>query len=283
MFSINYKRGIFKITEDIGFGTSLNENIKTDIYMRQELLLSAPLNYEFNILKGSFRLLRPNYLIDLTKEESEIFKKIHKNTRYKINRAMNRDELSYFELTHPTDVEIAEFSAFFYPFAKERNIRSCDVKKLKAIRDQGALVISYMADKNNRVLCYHVHHKEVEQGYLIYSASKRYEKNDSSNRNLIGRANRYLHWKDIQSFKEKGCEWYNFSGMIFENEGIGGQNVNNFKLEYGPTTGYDSRTFFAKSIIGRIGVIFLYLKKKNSAEFKFTREIDPVKESIGLM
>jgi hypothetical protein len=278
MFLIQYKRSIFKITEDIGFISSHIDNVKTDIYMRQELLLSSPRNSEFNLLKGSFRLLVPNYLINLEEEEGEIFKRIHKNTRYKINRAMNRDELSYFELTHPTDGEIEEFSEFFNPFAKERNIRQCDVNKLKAIRDQRALVISYIADKSNQVLCYHVHHKEEEQGYLIYSASKRYEKNGSNERNLIGRANRYLHWKDIQSFKEKGCKWYNFSGKVLDKEDKGGQNVNNFKLEYGPITGYDSRTFYAKSLIGRIGLFFLYFKWKNSAEFKFTREIETSRE-----
>lgn len=278
MFSIQYKRSVFTITEVIGFDSPHKNSEKTDIYMRQELLLSVPENSECNILKGSFRLLVPNYLIGLKEDESEIFKRIHKNTRYKINRAMKRDELVYFELPHPTDTEIEEFSEFFNPFAKERNIRPCDVNKLKAIRDHDALVISYIADKNNEVLCYHVHHKEDEQGYLIYSASKRYEKNDSNDRNLIGRANRYLHWKDIQSFKEKGCKWYNFSGKVLDKEDKGGQNVNNFKLEYGPTTGYDSRTFYAKSLIGRIGLFFLYLKWKNSAEYKFTKEIGSSKE-----
>ncbi|PLR73530.1 hypothetical protein [Bacillus sp. UMB0728] len=274
MFSIQYKRSFFSIREDIGV-PPYNINIgNADIYLQQELLLSEPTKADTNLLKGSFRLVVPNYLINLEEEEEGIFQRIHKNTRYKIKRAMNRDELTYIELTHPKNEEIEKFSEFFNPFAKERNIRLCDVSKLMAIRDQRSLVISYVVSKNNQVLCYHVHHKEEEQGYLIYSASKRYEKSDSLERNLIGRANRYLHWKDILSFKEKGCKWYNFSGKVLNERDQGGQNVNKFKEEYGPTVGYDSRTFYATSIVGRIGLFFLYLKWKSSAEYKFTKETE---------
>lgn len=275
MLSLNYKRSFLNIREDIGTGTLMNKSEKTDINIRFELLLPPVRFNEPDSEKFSFRLLIPNYLINLEEEESKIYNKIHKNTRYKINRAHLRDELFYFELTNPTDSEIEEFKQFFNPFAKERNISFCDVNKLKALREQGALIISYITDRDEQVLCYHVYLKDAYQGYLIYSASKRYEKKDSSQHNLIGRANRYLHWKDIQSFKNKGCQWYNFGGKVIDKEDQGGQNVNNFKLEYGPiTTGFDSRTFYSKSLIGKLGLLLLYLKWKKSHEYKFTKKLE---------
>ena len=124
MYSLNYKRSIFKIREEIGPGELENENIKPDVIVRFELLFSPPLFSELHHEKFAFRLLLPNYLVNLDEEESVIFKKIHKNTRYKISRAMNRDDLQYYELTNPTDLEIEEFRLFFNPFAKERNIRT---------------------------------------------------------------------------------------------------------------------------------------------------------------
>lgn len=278
MLSLNYKRNILNIREDIGTGSCANKEGKTDINIQFELLLPSVKITEPDNEKFSFRLLIPNYLINLEEEESEIYNKIHKNTRYKINRAQLRDELFYFELTNPTDSEILEFKQFFNPFAKERNISFCDVNKLKALRDQDALVISYITNSDKQVLCYHVYLKDDYQGYLLYSASKRFEKMDSSQYNLIGRANRYLHWKDIQSFKNKGCQWYNFGGKVIDKEDQGGQNVNNFKLEYGPiTTGFDSRTFYSKSLIGKLGLLLLYLKWKKSHEYKFTKRLESLK------
>jgi hypothetical protein len=278
MLFINYKRGILKISEEIGTSTLGKDLVKTDILIRFELLDSSQNFTKHANEKFSFRLLVPNYLIDLDEDENDIYNKIHKNTRYKINRAMKRDELLYYELTNPSNSEIIKFQMFFNPFAKERGIRSCDVNKLVALRDQGALVISYITDKDHQVLCYHAYHKDDKQGYLIYSASKRFKKSDSNYQNFIGRANRYLHWKDIQSFKRKGCKWYNFGGKVINEEDRGGQNVNKFKVEYGPiTTGYDSRTFHSKSLIGKFGILLLYLKWKQSPEYKFTRDLQAKK------
>ncbi|WML59311.1 hypothetical protein [Neobacillus sp. PS2-9] len=271
MLTLNYKRSIFQICEEIGSGSYENQTIKPDITIRFELLFSPPKNSELNKRNFSFRLLIPNYLINLAEEESQIFNKIHKNTRYKINRAINRDDLLYFEHTNPTDSEIEEFKIFFNPFAKERNIRTCDVNKLKELRDQGALVMSFVTDKDRRFLCYHVYQKDDQQGYLIYSASRRYNHDDSGFRNLIGRANRYLHWKDIQSFKQKGCKWYNFGGKIMNEEDIEGQNVNKFKLEFGPITGFDSRIFYSNSLIGKLGIIPIHFKWRKSPEYKYSK------------
>ena len=273
MASLNYKRGIFKIQEEFGAGGLRDENEKPDIIVRFELLLSPPKISNLNNGKFSFRLLLPNYLINLDDEESEIYSKIHKNTRYKINRAMNRDDLLYNELINPTDFDIEEFRLFFNPFAKERNIRLCDVNKLKALRDQGVLIISYITDRHHQILCYHVYQEDRNQGYLIYSVSRRYENTDSSYRNLLGRANRYLHWRDIQSFKNKGCKWYNFGGKVINEEDRGGRNVNKFKLEFGTITGYDSRLFYSNSLIGKIGLIFFYLIRRQSPEYKFSENL----------
>lgn len=273
MLIFNYKRGIFSIREDVGTGNVMIKNSKTDIVLHFELLFSPIMSPDITKGNFSFRLLIPNYLINLEEEESVIFSRIHSNTRYKINRAMKRDELHYYEKTCPTDLDIEQFSLFYNPFAKERNIRLCDKNKLIALRDQQALILSYITDKDGQLLCYHVYQKDDTQGYLIYSASRRNDNTDTSYRNLIGRANRYLHWRDIQSFKKKGCKWYNFGGKVLNKDDIGGQNVNNFKLEFGPSNGYDSRSFYSKSLKGKIGLFFLHLKWRKKHEYKFTKNL----------
>ncbi|PKR85558.1 peptidoglycan bridge formation glycyltransferase FemA/FemB family protein [Heyndrickxia camelliae] len=269
MLTLYYKRNIFKICEIFGSISVHPSNQKYDISIHQELLFSPLDNKKSG--KFSFHLLIPNYIIDLKQTEQEIYSAIHKNTRYKINRAMKRDSLHYYELTNPTNEELEKFQLFFNPFAKEKGIRVCDMNKLKALRDQNALIISYITDHNGQVLCYHVYHIDDLQSYLIYSASQRFTHINSSTSNLIGRANRLLHWKDIQSFKSKGCEWYNFGGKVLGNHDKRGKNVNTFKLEFGPTVAYDVRTFKANGLMGKIGLFYLFFKWRRSPEYRFSK------------
>jgi hypothetical protein len=269
MLSFCYKKSLFQILETSGSGNSVNPKVKPDLIVEFDLLLATPKFSDLHKGMFSFRLVLPNYVINLTDDEDEIFSRFHKNNRYKINRAKNRDDLLFHELTSPTDSEIETFKEFFNPFAKEKNIEPCDVNKLKAIRDQGALVMTSITDQNHQALCYHVYQKDDIQTLLLHSGSIRYNHADSNYRSLVGRANRYLHWKDIQSFKNKGCKWYNWGCKLFNEKDSGEQNVNKFKTEFGTINGFDSRIFYSNTLMGKLGLIPLYLKWRKNAENKF--------------
>ncbi|WP_102273049.1 hypothetical protein [Cytobacillus massiliigabonensis] len=277
MITYHTKKGFVRITEKIGKDPSVNqsEKVTSDLLYKFELQLSPEEVIKLVSSKNSLSLLEPTYLIDLSMDEDEILKRIHKNTRYKINRAATRDELHYVELTSPSDNQINDFKEFYNPFAREKNIRECDMTKLKALRDQEALVISYIEDSGYRILCYHVYFVAGTQGYLLYSASRRFEKDGVDNRNLIGRANRYLHWRDILSFKQKGCKWYNFGGKILNPSDKSGQNINEFKLSFGSIHAHDLRIYYSKSLKGKIFLFLLRLKLilKENPEYTYTLEI----------
>lgn len=274
MLTYHYRRSIIRVTEKIGMENSNEYTDKdTDLLLRYKLLFS-PIQIGVANNESSFNIILPNYLVDLSKGEQEIFNNIHKNTRYKINRAMKRDEVNYVEIFSPTNEQIYEFSRFYDPFAKMKKIRKCDVNKLIAIRDQGSLFFSYATSKDNQTLCAHVYFLDDIQAYLIYSASQPTDKDsDSKIRNLIGRANRSLHWMDIMSFKNKGCNWYNFGGKVLDPNDKGGQNVNRFKEEFGVLNGYDVRSYSSRSRIGRLFLFILRLKWIKSHELVFTKEI----------
>ncbi|MFD1020905.1 hypothetical protein [Thalassobacillus hwangdonensis] len=269
MLTYSYYRNAVKITERMGSGVAPNKG-RTDLLMDMELLLSPIDKHKFVTKKKGICIVIPNYLIDLTNEEEEIYQNIKKNTKYKINRARNRDELNLVNLTAPSDNQIEAFTAFYNPFAKERDLRGCDEGKLKAIRDQGSLVMTYVTDQESRVLCYHVYQTDQHQAYLIYSASRRYANEENLDRNMIGRANRYLHWEDMRLFKSLGCAWYNFGGKVLNPDDKGGQNVNRFKLEFGTVEGYDARRYTSCSLLGKVVMFLFYMKWKNTHAYQFT-------------
>ena len=69
---------------------------------------------------------------------------------------------------------------------------------------------------------------------MLHSASH-FRSKDEIDPAVVGRANRWLHWRDMLGFKEMGLASYDWGGM-FDDESIAGQaSVNNFKREFGGT------------------------------------------------
>ena len=146
-------------------------------------------------------------------------------------------------------------------FAKEKKIAPCNKEKLVAIRDHNSLIMTYVVDEQNNFLCAGMLlvDRDYNQLYGLYGASTRLLQTASTDRRLIARANKYLHWKEIQSAKNRGMNWYNFGGEVTRKED---QGVNDFKKMFGTVGGYDRRIYVPKSMLGRVCVALLYRKWK---------------------
>ena len=99
---------------------------------------------------------------------------------------------------------------------------------------------------------WHAHVMYGETAGFQYSGSKfRNRKNDY--RALVGRANRWLHWRDMLRFKETGIKRYDWGGL-FEDESVPERaGINKFK-DFG---GWQTRTYDCTvpvTIRGRIAV-----------------------------
>jgi lipid II:glycine glycyltransferase (peptidoglycan interpeptide bridge formation enzyme) len=68
---------------------------------------------------------------------------------------------------------------------------------------------------------------------LFYSASLFRKVDSSTVRNKIGRANRYLHWQDMQRFKSEGISTYDFGGWYQGESDQQRLSINKFKEEFG--------------------------------------------------
>lgn len=276
MVTFTYKKTLFEITEKVDEVSVFESAItKPDVLLEMCLLLEKEEVNKVKRQKGAVSLLLPSYVVDLRCAEEEIFQNIHRSTRRNIKKAIADPSLKYAELTNPSDDDIAEFSNFYDVFAKEVGIKKCDTGKLIAIRDQGSLVITSVLDENNRMLCAHAHLYNKKQAYGIYSALVRGSDEEKVDGQTVGKANKYLDWKNIKNAKERGCSWYNFGGKIVDPDDEKGKNVNEYKAAFGSKIAYDFRVYSPRSLLGKAFVLLIhfYYKWKRKHEYAFTNEV----------
>lgn len=171
--------------------------------------------------------------IDLSQSKEKLFSGISKRTRRRINTAINKDCLDYLINCSPTDQEIKKFAVFYNIFARNKGIGKCNPNKLKALRDEKGLFISTVRNKKGENLCYHAYLGDTEFTRILYSASHFRLSEETAWRNLIGRANRFLHWMDLNYFKDQGFLIYDFGGLALNTENEVLNNIDRFKLGFG--------------------------------------------------
>ncbi len=174
---------------------------------------------------------------DLSVEESAVTGGFGKDCRYKIRRAETKDGLDMEFITDP-EGRLEEFRAFFDAFAKQKSYWPCDQKWLRAACDAGQLVLA-SASRNGEALVWHAYLVSGSTAWLQYTGSCFRDK-DNEHRALIGRANRWLHWKEMLRFKETGIRRYDWGGL-FEDESVPeNAGINRFKKDFG---GQEVRTY----------------------------------------
>jgi hypothetical protein len=187
-------------------------------------------------------------LIDLEEGCEELMAKMSKNTRYKILRASDRDPVEVDLYREPTADQLLRFAEFFDEFAKSSGLPPCKRARLQALRECRGLSLGQIKDRNDELLAIHMNvvDQDLRRARLLYSASHYRQVDDSAFRNLIGRANRLLHWREICWFRELGFKLYDLGGIggpdaseqqlrIREfKQGLGGQQC----IEYNSVIGW---------------------------------------------
>jgi lipid II:glycine glycyltransferase (peptidoglycan interpeptide bridge formation enzyme) len=167
---------------------------------------------------------------DLSPEEEEIAGRFGKDCRYKIRRADTKDGVR-LEFTAEPERRLAEFADFFDAFAKQKGHSPCDRHWLEAACEAGQLALS-VALRGEEALVWHAHVLCGTTAGLQYTASHfRGQNNDF--RALVGRANRWLHWKDMQKFRSMGFSRYDWGGLFADESTPECAGINRFKRDFG--------------------------------------------------
>jgi hypothetical protein len=176
---------------------------------------------------------RHTLVIDLTQDEDRVLEQMSKDTRSKIRRAMQKDPLEVAAAPDPSAAQVDEFADFYDRFAAAQSVAPAFRPRLHALARGGNLVLTSAAGEHGEALVRHAYVAARGRGYMIYSGSVLAESADSSVRNLIGRANRYLHWHDISLFKQRGFEIYDFGGLDVEERNPKTVGIARFKRGFG--------------------------------------------------
>jgi hypothetical protein len=167
---------------------------------------------------------------DLSAAPEAIAAGFHQNCRYQIRRAEARDRLQHEMPTDSAD-RLVEFAAFYAEFAKQKSLWAADRHWLARVAAERQLVLSN-ASRDGEPLVWHAYLRSGRYVSLVYSASL-FRGKDDDYRSLVGRANRWLHWREMMSFKEGGVQYYDWGGMFDDESTTERAGVNRFKRMFG--------------------------------------------------
>ncbi|MFP3043047.1 hypothetical protein LQZ19_14625 [Treponema primitia] len=195
-------------------------------------------------------------LSDLTNDEKELFSKIHKNTKYKINRAKERDNIecsTFFAADEKNTEKLSQYLDFFNTFADSKGRSSAALSEFEQFFEKGTLYIR-SAMKDNTILAMHAYIVSDNIARLHQSASHFRDSEDSEYRNLVGRANRFLHWDDMMYFKSFGVSWYDFGGWYAGHTDKEKLLIGQFKESFGGEKCREYLYIVPVSVLGNISV-----------------------------
>lgn len=176
---------------------------------------------------------RHTLVIELAADEDRLLEQMSKDTRSKIRRAMQRDPVQVGAAPEPSESQVDEFADFYDRFAAAESVAPVFRPRLHALARQDNLVLTSATGDDGGVLVRHAYVAARGRGYMLYSGSLLAQSADSGTRNLIGRANRYLHWHDIRLFKERGFQFYDFGGLDVEERSPKTAGIARFKRGFG--------------------------------------------------
>ena len=125
------------------------------------------------------------------------------------------------------------FLDFFQEFWESKGVSFTEKGELKeellAYRELGALTLS-TAYIEGKAAVYHTHLFDQDVARLLHSASLYREAEKDNSRNLVGMANRYLHFEEMKYFKQQGIRSYDWGGA---GKGEDVLSITEFKESFG--------------------------------------------------
>jgi hypothetical protein len=191
---------------------------------------------------------------DLQLPQEEIWQGFDKATRYEIRRAESKDFLECTLHTRPSREQIVEFARFFDAFAASKNIERSSVTWLIAAAQAGHLCLSEIRDKDGTL----VRHSYVTSGTFarLYQSASCIADASPAWSQLVGRANRLLHWNGMLELKRLGFARYDWGGISPGSPSPARQNINRFKREFGGREQLYYNWVSPVSLIGRLYMPF---------------------------
>lgn len=212
-----YKKKYGYTNTESWFANKINKKKKYQFYYYRQALIDISTR---SFHKEEFHTL----LTDLTISEEDLFRKCSATVRNEIKRA-EREGVFF---SYNTSIE--KFVPFFNSFARIKGLEQIQESKVRAY---GKYLVITEATLNNNVLASHSYivDEELKRVRLYQSATQRFSKDIDYN--LIGRANKFLHYKDMLKFKEMNFSVYDWGGIAHDTTDSSLLGINKFKKSFG--------------------------------------------------
>lgn len=168
-------------------------------------------------------------VVDLSQDEDAILAGMSKDTRAKLRRA-EKDALSPGAIANPSRADVDAFADFYDSFADAMGVAVTFRPRLHALAEKGNLVLTEVRGEDGDTLVRHAYVAARGRSFMLYSGSVLSE---ASDRNLVGRANRLLHWHEMRVFKERGFDVYDFGGLDVTGRSEKTAGIARFKRGFG--------------------------------------------------
>ena len=213
----------------------------TDGIVRQvaqglELAAMARL-FSTNLEIGPARRLVHHYttattIIDLTKDLDLISRRMQASTRNKISKAERVNGRVEIERNEPRTA--TDFLELYNDLFRQKNGRVLNLAPNVLARYAGYSDI-FLLRLDGTAFCGHINLRDEDAGRerLLYSVTRRFEDRDTAR--LGGILNSYLHWREMQTYKEEGFCTYDFGG-VSRGDDPSASGIDQFKLGFGGTT-----------------------------------------------
>lgn len=154
-------------------------------------------------------------LSDLREDEAAILSHYSGNCKYKVHRAPREGVVCTAKYGKEiTEQDIVVFTDFLEQFWASKGVSFHEKEKCRAMMRQytsvGAFALT-AASVGDKLLVYHTYVVSEKRARLYHSASQ-FRTDESITTNIVGFANRYLHYQDMLFFKKMGKEQYDWGG-----------------------------------------------------------------------
>jgi hypothetical protein len=202
-------------------------------------------------------------VLDLTRPGALLLANLKKSYRSEIRAAKDKDGLCCTMTDTPSSALRSGFYDFYDAFARAKGLDPIDRGLMERRARQGTLALSSvaLAGPGATPLVLHAYLVQDGRARSLYSASQRLAETRGPRLNLIGRANRLLHWEDILWFRAKGLRLYDFGGWYGGTEDPEKLAINRFKEGFGGTRITEYETIQGVTLLGRVGVSLWHLMK----------------------
>lgn len=189
-------------------------------------------------LEGANNVESWTIITDLSGSESDLMYRLSKETRKQVRRA-EREGITVERLNCMDPRVIDDFTHFWNQFSESKeDVRdiltvSVQLKGLYQLAKTSMLEISRSLGPDGKPIVYHVLIVVDRRACVQHSASLFRESQSSIQRHFLGWANRYLHWRNMLYYKQKGYAQYDMGGWYAGKDNESLLRINQFKKEFG--------------------------------------------------